>query len=179
MTRRELTAFVATGSNLGDRDAHLAGAVAALRRSRGVRVLAVSPLYETEPEGGPPQGRYLNGAVALATTLSAAELLERLHAIEAAAGRRRGPLRDAPRTLDLDLLLYGEEKIDAPGLSVPHPRLHRRVFVLEPLADLAPELVHPVLGLTISELASRLRPTSTVRRYRGVGPTGPVRHHQP
>jgi 2-amino-4-hydroxy-6-hydroxymethyldihydropteridine diphosphokinase len=141
-----ILAYVGLGSNLGDRAAHLAFAVAALRDTPDIRVEAVSSIRETAPVGGPPQGAYLNGVVALRTRLGARALLERLLSIEASAGRERGPERDAPRTLDLDLLLYGDERIDEPDLVVPHPRLLERSFVLEPLAELAPELVAGLKG---------------------------------
>ncbi len=134
-------AYVALGSNLGDRAAHLEAAIAALRATPGIEVIALSSVRETEPVGGPPQGPYLNAVVALRTELAPRALLERLLEIEAAQGRERGPERNAPRTLDLDLLLYGDEKIDEPDLVVPHPRMHERAFVLEPLAELAPDLV--------------------------------------
>jgi len=157
-------AFVALGSNLGDRRALLDLALAQLRASEGIAVEAVSPVYETEPVGGPPQGAYLNAAVALRTTLAPRVLLARLLAIEALAGRERSGARDAPRRLDLDLLLYGELAIAEPGLVVPHPRLHERAFVLEPLADLAPGLVHPVLRESVARLAARVRDPAAVRQ---------------
>ena len=156
--------YVAMGSNLGDRDAHLAAAVAALRATDGVEVVAVSPLYETDPVGPPPQGPYLNGAIEIATALTPDAVLERLLEIEVGRGRTRGPERNAPRTLDLDLLLYGDRKLAAPELEIPHPRLAERAFVLEPLRDLAPDLVHPTLGATIAELARRVRNPAAVRR---------------
>jgi 2-amino-4-hydroxy-6-hydroxymethyldihydropteridine diphosphokinase len=138
--------------------------LAQLRASDGIAVVAVSPLYETRPVGGPPQGAYLNAAAALGTTLPPRALLARLLAIEGLAGRERGSVRDAPRRLDLDLLLYGDLRIDEPALRVPHPRLHERAFALVPLADLAPDLVHPVFGETIARLAARVRDPSGVRR---------------
>jgi 2-amino-4-hydroxy-6-hydroxymethyldihydropteridine diphosphokinase len=155
--------YIAMGSNLGDREANLAAALEALRATQGVEVVAVSPLYETDPVGPPPQGAYLNGAVELATSLTPAALLERLLAIEASRGRTRGPDRNAPRTLDLDLLLYGDRKLTGPGLVVPHPRIERP-FVREPLSALAPHLFHPVIGETVGELARRVRDPAAVRR---------------
>ena len=132
-------AFVGLGSNLGDRRALLAGAVAGLRR--GGDVIAVSPLYETEPVGGPEgQGPYLNLVVELATTDSPRRLLERCQELEEAAGRVRRE-RWGPRTLDADVLFVEGEAVDEADLTVPHPRLWERRFVLAPLADLAPDLV--------------------------------------
>lgn len=145
------TAFVGLGSNLGDRLGHLRRAVAALSDAPGVRVVAESSVVETEAlvwPGSPPQPDYLNAVVQIETTLAAPDLLARMHAIEAAAGRVRTE-RWAARPLDLDLLVYGDEPIRLPGLTVPHPRLTGRRFVLEPLADLAPDLV--VHGRTVRE----------------------------
>jgi 2-amino-4-hydroxy-6-hydroxymethyldihydropteridine diphosphokinase len=113
----------------------------------------VSELRETEPVGVGEQPLYLNGVVALETTLAARELLDRLLTVEQRFGRVRVPGEHGPRTLDLDLLLYGEEEIDEPGLTLPHPRLHHRRFVLEPLAELAPGLVVPRRGTVESLLA--------------------------
>jgi 2-amino-4-hydroxy-6-hydroxymethyldihydropteridine diphosphokinase len=109
-------------------------------------VSAVSALRETEPVGYLDQPRFLNGAVALETTLAPRELLDALLAVERSLGRTRGGPRFGPRTIDLDLLLYGEESIDEQGLTVPHPRLHERAFALEPLAELDPDLVVPGHG---------------------------------
>ena len=139
-------AYVALGANLGDREGTLLAAVDALAAEEGVDVVAVSALRETEPVGVGEQPRFLNGAVALDTTLAARELLELLLAIEQRFGRVRVAGEHGPRTLDLDLLLYGAEEIDEAGLTVPHPHLHERSFVLEPLAELAPGLVVPGRG---------------------------------
>jgi 2-amino-4-hydroxy-6-hydroxymethyldihydropteridine diphosphokinase len=139
-------AYVGLGANLGDRERTLHGAVAALGSEEGIEVLAVSTLRETEPVGVGEQPLFLNGAAALDTTLGAAELLDRLLAVEQRFGRFRVPGEHGPRTLDLDLLLYGDEQLEEPGLTVPHPRLHERRFVLEPLAELDPELVVPGRG---------------------------------
>jgi 2-amino-4-hydroxy-6-hydroxymethyldihydropteridine diphosphokinase len=148
-------AYVALGANLGDRERTLREAVDALGAEEGVEVVAVSTLRETEPVGVGEQPLYLNGAVALATTLSATDLLARLLAVELRFGRTRIAGEHGPRTLDLDLLLYGDEQIEEPGLTVPHPRLHERRFVLEPLADLDPGLVVPGHG-TVESLLSGL-----------------------
>jgi len=141
---------VALGSNLGDRRAHLDFAVAKLRSL--LRHVAVSRYHDTVPVGiTGPQPLYLNAAATGEATLSARDLLDALLAIEAARGRER-PFPNAPRTLDLDLILYGDLVIDGPGLIVPHPRFRERRFVLEPLAEIAPEAVDPVTGRTIREL---------------------------
>jgi 2-amino-4-hydroxy-6-hydroxymethyldihydropteridine diphosphokinase len=139
-------AYVGLGANLGDRERMLRAAVDALAAEEGIEVVSVSTLRETEPVGVGEQPRFLNGAAELETTLTARELLDRLLAVEQRFGRVRIPGEHGPRTLDLDLLLYGDEVNDEPGLTVPHPRLHERRFVLEPLAELAPGLVVPGRG---------------------------------
>ncbi len=136
-------AYVGLGANLGDREATIRAALAALNAEDGIEVVAVSTLRETEPVGVGPQPLFLNGAAELETALSARELLDRLLATEQRFGRTRTPGEHGPRTLDLDLLLYGNERIDEPGLTVPHPRLHERAFVLDPLAELGAELPPP------------------------------------
>jgi 2-amino-4-hydroxy-6-hydroxymethyldihydropteridine diphosphokinase len=136
-------AFVGLGSNLGDRRRALRRAVEALGEHD--EVVGVSPLYETEPVGGPEQGPYLNLVVELRTALSARQLLDRCRALETEAGRVR-TVRFGPRTLDADVLLLGDtgaEVVEEPDLTVPHPRMWERRFVLAPLADLAPDLVPP------------------------------------
>ncbi|HTO26851.1 MAG TPA: 2-amino-4-hydroxy-6-hydroxymethyldihydropteridine diphosphokinase [Gaiellaceae bacterium] len=149
-------AYVALGSNLGDREATLRAAVEALGGEPGIDVVAVSRFVDTEPVGYLNQPRFLNGAVALDTTLPARELLEVLLAVERRFGRVREDVpAQGPRTLDLDLLLFGDAEIDEPGLRVPHPRLHERRFVLEPLADLDPALEVPGRG-RVEEILARL-----------------------
>ena len=140
-------AYVGLGSNLGDREATIRRAIAALPG-----VLAVSELRETDPVGVTEQPAFLNGAAALDTELSPRDVLDTLLAIERQLGRERRE-RWGPRTIDLDLLLYGGETVDEPGLTVPHPRLHERRFALEPLADLDPELVVPGRGRVADLLA--------------------------
>ena len=139
-------AYVGLGANLGDRDRTLRAAVDVLAGEAEIEVVAVSTLRETEPVGVGDQPRFLNGVAELETTLTALDLLDRLLALEQRFGRVRIPGEHGPRTLDLDLLIYGDEAIDGPGLTVPHPRLHERRFVLEPLAELAPGLVVPGRG---------------------------------
>ncbi len=146
-------AYVGLGANLGDRERTLREAVDALGAEEGIEVAAVSTLRETDPVGVGEQPRFLNGVAALETSLGARELLDRLLAVEQRFGRVRVPGEHGPRTLDLDLLLYGDETIDEPGLAVPHPRMHERRFVLEPLAELAPGLVVSGRGTVESLLA--------------------------
>jgi 2-amino-4-hydroxy-6-hydroxymethyldihydropteridine diphosphokinase len=142
----QMRAYVGLGTNLGDRSAMLRAALEQLAAEPGVTVVAVSSIRETDPVGLVDQPRFLNGAAALDTELSARELLERLLAVERRLGRTRGGPRFGPRTIDLDLLLYGGEVLDEPGLQVPHPRLHERLFALEPLLELDPGLVVPGQG---------------------------------
>ena len=165
-------ALVALGSNLGDRAAHLRAAVAALAATPGVEPVAFSHLYETDPLGPPPQGPYLNAVVRLRTKLAPGALLARLLEIEREQGRERGKAqRNAARSLDLDLLDYDGRclSLDEPPLELPHPRLHERAFVLEPLAELAGELVHARLGQRFADLAAQVRDPAAVRPFRADG----------
>jgi 2-amino-4-hydroxy-6-hydroxymethyldihydropteridine diphosphokinase len=148
-------AYVGVGANLGDRRATIERAVELLRAVPGVEVLAVSSLRETDPVGFEEQPRFLNGAVELETTLEPRELLEVLLRVERDLGRTREGPRFGPRTIDLDLLVHGDGRVDEPGLTVPHPRLHERRFALEPLAELAPGLEIPGRG-PVAELLSGL-----------------------
>jgi len=148
-TGRMPTAYIGLGSNLGDRETTIRAAIAALPG-----VVAVSELHETEPVGVVDQPQFLNGAARLETELSPRALLASLLAVERELGREPGE-RWGPRTIDLDLLLYGTETVDEPGLTVPHPHLHERRFALEPLAELDPELVVPGRG-RVDELLAKL-----------------------
>jgi 2-amino-4-hydroxy-6-hydroxymethyldihydropteridine diphosphokinase len=150
---RAVPVAIAVGSNLGDRHSHLAFAVA--RLSEFVDDLRVSSLYETDPVGVGAQPRFLNAAAVGYTSESPQQLLRRLLDIERERGRER-PHPGAPRTLDLDLILYGGEVIDEPGLRVPHPRFRERRFVLEPLAEIAGEWIDPESGATVEEVLSRI-----------------------
>ena len=138
-------AFIGIGSNLGDRERAIDDALRLLDAHAGIDVVAVSAIRETDPVGVVDQPRFLNAAARLETQLSPRQLLERLLGIERELGRVRVE-RYGPRTIDLDLLVYGDEVVDEPGLRVTHPRLHERRFVLEPLNDLDPALVVPGLG---------------------------------
>jgi 2-amino-4-hydroxy-6-hydroxymethyldihydropteridine diphosphokinase len=172
-------AYIGLGANLGDRSAAIARAVAALDDLPGVTVRAVSRVRETDPVGPGPQPPYLNAGVAVVTTLEPGALLAACLAIEVDLGRRRTEEeRWGPRTIDLDLLLYDARAVDEPGLRIPHPRLAERRFVLEPLAELSPDLVHPTLGRTIGELLAAgnfTQPASLPARIETQRPAGPGR----
>ncbi len=158
------TILAGLGSNLGDRLPNLQQGVEALRRT-GFALEAVSSVYQTEPVDCPdPLLWFLNCAVRLETRLGPWEALRAFHEVEELAGRRR-PYRHAPRTLDLDLLFYGEGVYRTPELEIPHPRLAGRRFVLVPLAEIAPHFFHPELGFTIEELLARCPDTGRVERY--------------
>ena len=151
-----MRAYVGVGANLGEREATILAAIDLLAVQPGVDVVGVSALRETEPWGPVEQPPYLNGAVALETDLDPRDLLDVLLDVERRFGRNRAmEVRWGPRTLDLDLLLHGDLVRDEPGLALPHPRLHERRFVLEPLADLDPALVVPGRG-TVAELLASL-----------------------
>jgi 2-amino-4-hydroxy-6-hydroxymethyldihydropteridine diphosphokinase len=155
-------ALIGLGSNLGDRKARLDAAVAALAEAPGIVLQAVSRYHETAPVGGPAgQGDYLNAAAAVETALEPLELLHVLQEIERRAGRVR-TVHWGPRTLDLDLLLFGDRVIATDALQVPHPRMAERLFVLAPLAEIAPGAVDPVTGRTIAELLAACEASGTV-----------------
>ncbi len=159
-------AFLGLGSNLGDRESTLAAARARLRAG-GFEIRRASALYWTEPVGGPPQEWFLNQVLEGATALSPEQLLELALQAEREQGRARRE-RNGPRTLDVDLLLYDGERRSSPGLELPHPRLHERRFVLVPLCEIAPEALHPGLGLTARQLLARCPDRSAVERFTAV-----------
>lgn len=151
------TACIALGSNLGTREAHIARGFDALATLPGSRLLARSPVIETAAVGPVEQGPFLNAAALLETVLPPRDLMDALLEIEVSAGRDRvGGMRWGPRTLDLDLLLYDDLILAEPGLTIPHPFLHERRFVLEPLAAIAPDAVHPVLRRTVAAMLGAL-----------------------
>ncbi|MFT4040809.1 MAG: 2-amino-4-hydroxy-6-hydroxymethyldihydropteridine diphosphokinase [Thermomicrobiales bacterium] len=157
-------AYVGLGANLGDRRQTLRAAVDQLRGIGAVE--AVSSLYETAPVGYLDQPAFLNAVASISTDRTPVEIVGALLEIEAGLGRRRS-FPNAPRTLDLDLLLLDAVISDNPAALVPHPRLHERGFVLAPLADLAPDLVHPVIGVTVAKLLAALGPLEGVNRVAG------------
>lgn len=161
-----VVAYVGLGSNLGDRDEWIRAALAAMGALPDTRVTAVSSTYETEPVGVVDQPWFLNAAARVETALDPHRLLWNLRRIESALGRVRTRAQ-GPRTIDLDLLLYGDRVIDTPDLAVPHPGLAHRAFVLVPLVELDPLLVHPVTGETLLAHLSRLEGGPAVRRDAG------------
>lgn len=144
--------FLGVGSNEGDRLKHISQAIRQLSSINHLQVVQIAPIIETKPVGGPPQENYLNTVVEVETTLSPQELLAALKQIEQQQGRKLDAVRWSSRPIDLDILLYGDQVIKTSELEVPHPRLHQRRFVLEPLAQLSPEMVHPLLKRSIKEL---------------------------
>lgn len=157
-------AVVALGSNLGDRVANLQGAVAALADTPDVWVTGVSPVYETEPVDSPDDaGLYLNAVVLIDTTLAPQRLLDRALAIEDAFDRQRSDVRNAPRTLDVDLIVVGDKVHDEPQLTIPHPRAGQRAFVLRPWLDLEPDAELPGVG-PVADLVERLGDQGVTRR---------------
>ncbi len=151
--------YIGLGSNLGDQEEALRNALRMMGESEGIEVTAVSEFLDTEPVGGPQgQGNYLNAAVEIITTLEPHKLLSRLQQIEQALGRtREAERRWGPRTCDLDILLMGDLVLESEDLTIPHPLMHERLFVLEPLVSIAPDVAHPVSKKTISQLMEEAR----------------------
>ena len=146
--------YIGVGSNLGDRESFLEQAKSLITKLPQTRFLRSSSIYETDPVGGPPQGKYLNAVWEIETSLLSRELKEELRGIEGKLGRK-SPFSNAPREIDLDILFYGNQTVDEKDLKIPHPRLQERAFVLEPLAELAPGLEHPLLKKTAKELLEK------------------------
>jgi 2-amino-4-hydroxy-6-hydroxymethyldihydropteridine diphosphokinase len=159
-----ITAYVALGGNEGDRLGYLERAVGEM--AEHLTVTAVSPLYETEPVGYADQEWFLNAVVAVETALSPQKLLAVLQAVERALGKAT-PFPNGPRTIDLDILLYGDEVVDQVDLMVPHPRLHERAFVMRPLADVAGDVIVPRQGKTVRQLLSDHGSTADVHPWLG------------
>ena len=158
------TVHLGIGSNLGNREQNVRRALSLLEETDGIAVKAVSSLYETEPVGPVEnQNDFYNVVAEIETTLGPRELIAAAHAVEEALGRVRGE-RWGPRTIDIDILLWDGQVIDEDGLHVPHPEMTRRAFVLVPLAEIAPDVVHPTTGSTVAELASQLDDGCRVRR---------------
>ena len=153
------TAYIALGSNMGDKRKYIEDAVKAIDADENCRVLRVSDLIVTAPVSDIPQDDYLNGCMAAETLYTPIELLDKLNVEEAAADRKR-TVKWGPRTLDLDIIFYEDEIIQTDRLTVPHPLMHKRGFVLDPLMQIAPYKKHPVFGKTVSELAEDLKKTS-------------------
>jgi 2-amino-4-hydroxy-6-hydroxymethyldihydropteridine diphosphokinase len=162
------TTYLSLGSNLGDRAKNLQDAIAALRKA-GISVQRISSMYETEPVDYLGQPRFLNCALEAETQLGALELLHALRGIETQMGSKK-LIAKGPRLIDIDILLYGNEIIDTPELQVPHPRMHLRRFVLEPLVEIAPEAQDPVSHLSIADLLARTPDKSAVRIAAGLQP---------
>jgi 2-amino-4-hydroxy-6-hydroxymethyldihydropteridine diphosphokinase len=160
-------AFLSLGSNVGDREKNLRAAISRLDSVGSV--FAISGLYETEPVEFKKQPWFLNCVVGLETEMAPRELLDSLLALEKAMGRQRTQMK-GPRTIDLDILLYGDEVVQEPGLVIPHPALTQRRFVLEPLAEIAPEFEHPVLGKSMGQLRDELPAGQAVRKVGGETP---------
>lgn len=159
-------AYLSLGSNLGDRQAHLRATLDRLP-APGVRVVRVSPIYETEPVDFTDQPWFLNLVAEVETSLAPADLLAHTQQIEAALGRQR-TVPKGPRTVDIDILLYGDRVVHSATLEIPHPSIHERRFVLAPLADLAPDLRHPLTGRTVREMLDAA-PAAVVRRVGDLG----------
>jgi len=160
---RSIIGFVGIGSNLGDPLANCVDAINRVDSSRGIRVVRRSSFYHTEPFGNREQDWFVNAVVEIRTILTPGELLHTLQSVETAMGRVRGGEKWAPRSIDLDILFYGQHLVNDPGLAIPHPELHKRRFVLIPLNEIAPYVIHPAFGVSIKGLLSRIRDESLVK----------------
>ncbi len=165
MTDRH-AAYISFGSNMGDREQNCLHGIDALSRTKDVDIKARSPLYQTSPVDFEDQDWFVNGALKLETTLTPLELLQALKGIERKAGREKAPVRFGPRILDMDIVLYGSQIVHSPELIIPHPRMHKRGFVLQPLCDIDPDIIHPVSGKSLRYLLDHLHDdTQKVRPF--------------
>ena len=149
-------AFISVGSNLGDRLRNCCRGIAALCADASVRLVARSPFYETEPVDYTDQEWFLNAAVKIETDLAPQELLVHLQAVQREQGRSDGGIRFGPRVLDLDIIFYDDLILDTPNLTIPHPRMHKRRFVLQPICDIDGSVVNPVLGQTVKKILNQM-----------------------
>ena len=156
-------AYIGFGSNIGDRLKHLQNAIHALSKTEGINLQEISSVYKTDPVGYEAQGQFLNGVAAIQTSLSPLSLLQTLKKIETLIGRQHR-IRWGPREIDLDILIYGNLCVQTEKLVIPHPEMHLRGFVLAPLAQIAPNLVHPIFQETIQTLLERLEDDKSVTR---------------
>jgi 2-amino-4-hydroxy-6-hydroxymethyldihydropteridine diphosphokinase len=169
--------YLSLGSNLGNREANLKNAI--LRLGRLGKIVAVSSFYETEPVEFAPQPWFLNCAVALETEKMPKQFWAAIQSLEQEMGRKRQAHKPkGPRTIDIDVLLFGSSIVDTPTLTVPHPAMHQRRFVLEPLAEIAPEQLHPVFKRTIRQLRDALPPGAAVRRLSPVSSSESAEQHR-
>ncbi|OGX30176.1 MAG: 2-amino-4-hydroxy-6-hydroxymethyldihydropteridine diphosphokinase [Omnitrophica WOR_2 bacterium RIFCSPLOWO2_12_FULL_51_24] len=152
----KVKAFIALGSNLGDRRGNIEKAIEELKGSLMVEVVKVSKFYETDPVGGPPQDKFLDAAAEIRTLLTPHALLVLLRDAEGKVGRTPSKVKWGPREIDLDILLYNDLVMDDPDLVIPHPQLHLRRFMIEPLSEIAPEALHPILKKTAAEILEDL-----------------------
>lgn len=156
MSKKQSRVYLGIGSNIGDRKAYIDKAILVLEKNIHIKIKQVSALYETDPVGGPVQGKFLNGVIELKTILKPHELLNALQDIELRLGRIRSGLKNQPRTLDLDILLFNDLILETQRLIIPHPLIQDRFFVLKPFAQIAPDIVHPVLKKTIKDIFAAL-----------------------
>jgi 2-amino-4-hydroxy-6-hydroxymethyldihydropteridine diphosphokinase len=160
----ENIAYIAIGSNQGDRELYLLRAVAEIGKMPDTRVTGISPFYETTPVGVSDQPNFYNAVLRISTGLSPHAVLKALQNIEDNVFKRKRTIKWGPRSMDLDILLYGEQIVDTPELKIPHPHMTERRFVLKPLNDISPDLIHPESGLSISRMLEMLKSDETVVR---------------
>ncbi|OIN99407.1 2-amino-4-hydroxy-6-hydroxymethyldihydropteridine diphosphokinase [Candidatus Desantisbacteria bacterium CG_4_10_14_0_8_um_filter_48_22] len=160
------TVYLAIGSNLGNRRQNVLGAAAVMQKTKGINIKKMSKLYETEPWGYKDQPKFINAAVLAETVLAPTQLFLILKGIEKKLGRKPQKIKWGPRKIDIDILLYGDKAVETNRLRIPHPEMHRRLFVLKPLAEIAPGVTHPVLKKTIKELLKKLEPRINTGQHR-------------